>query len=195
MREMLLQRMLTQATPSETETVQALAGIIAAIEAEQSEAILELLEATNEGQSIDVDVIDPDDRAAELLGVADAISDDRLAEFYFAEISNLPNGEQAANYAGLGTGDDWDKQKREWYRSYHREGVVEVDPDDVSDDRIQEVAEKHIGEVFGVPMHVFESEVLEWSQAAALESILSGPIQSHTAVIKSTADDLDRDDE
>jgi len=35
--------------------------------------------------------------------------------------------------------------------------------------------------------------VLAWSQGAALESILAGPIQSHTAAVASIADSLKAD--
>jgi hypothetical protein len=192
MNGMLLKRLMQQVTPSETQAAQVLARVISRVEADLSDATHRLCGAAD----VDVtgDPVDADERERELLEVADAVAEGRLAEYYFSEVSELPDGEQAAQYAGMGTGDEWEQQKRDWHLSYYREDVVDNSPSDTDADRTDAVAEKHVRQVWGVPLEVFRAEVLEWSRGAALEAILAGPIQSHTAAVDAVADALEDSD-
>lgn len=190
-KEEMARRMLQAQTPSESRVVRILADTIARLEHQQSEAVLRLAEAAD--HSIDGGVVNVEERREQLLEVADAVSNDALAEWWFAQMDSdeMENAEKAAQYAGMGLGEDWAEQQFDWHMQHYRLDTVDNPPTDTSDERTREVAAEHVQSVYGVSLPVFESEVVEWSAGEAMQQVLAGPIQQHTKAIDQIARDLE----
>lgn len=185
-KEAAARRMLANVTPSETAVVQGLSTIIAELEHEQAEALDRLATAADVDLPVDHDA---EARRAQLVEVADAVAEDRVEEVYLTEAGIDP--EQAAPYLGIGA-EAFAEQKRAWYRQYREQGVVDDVPvDDVGQARLDEVAQLHVQQVFGVDLARFESVVVEYDRGEVMQALLAGPIETHTAAINEVAEALE----
>lgn len=186
-KEAAAKRILANVTPSETPAVQALSTIIAELEHEQAEALDRLATAADIDLAVEHDA---EARREQLVAVSDAVAEDRVEDVYLQQVGLDP--EQAAPYLGI-DGEDFAEQKRDWYRQYREQGIVDDDVpvDDVGQARVDEVAQLHVDQVFGVDLDRFESAVVEYDRGAGLQALLAGPIQRHTAGINAVADALE----
>lgn len=179
----MMQRAMQKATPSETPAVQVLAETIAKIEREQAEALVRLVEAVDAEVAIDPPTVQA--RKDRILGFADAVSDERVPEWW-AETNGVEKPERAAEYAGLDW-DEWSDQLRDWHALHFERGTVDDDPDDADPERHREVAARHVESVYGVPLETFETVVVDYQKAAVMEGVLAGQIRQHSALIDELA--------
>jgi len=187
-KEAMMKKMMAQTTPSETPIVQTLAETVAQLEYEQAEAVVKLADATD--HDLPGEPMPVEDRKEQLLGVADAVADREFAEWWFEAVGAeiLDNPDRAIQYTDLDP-DEWRDQWRDWHQQHYQEGTVDDDPSEATEERHREVAAQHVQAVYGVDLDTFENVVIQWSAGWALQDILAGPIQSHTALIEEIAEE------
>jgi hypothetical protein len=155
--------------PHESEMAHALASIVANYEHDLLRAVEDLHDALDVDDPVEVDAT-PDERVNHLLDLADAAGDGDLKTFWFEEVADLKNAEEAAEFAGL-TGEAWREQVTEWSEMYR-----ERRPEIFEDWGDREIADYHVEGEFGVAIEEFEREVVGWSRRGALKSALAGNI-------------------
>jgi len=185
----MMERAMSSVTPSETAAAQALAEIIAGLEHEQAQAVAGLIDAA--GISAVEVRHDTDAREEQLLDLADAVAEDRVAEYYL-EQTDIDEPEKAAGHVGH---EHWGAQKREWYSKYRELDVVDGPPAERADEEdVDEAAGAHVREVFGMELEQFERIVVEWDRGQATQDLLAGPLVGHTELINHVASVLEADE-
>jgi len=189
-KKVMARKMLQQMTPSETPIVQALAEVVASIENQQAQVVEQLR------QVADLDVEhehDPERRQEVLLELADAVADDDFAGWWFREVADdhLENAGAATKYAGL-EAEEWAGQKREWYRQYQQSDLVDDPLEEADQDDFDNLADRHLREMYGVGLEEFRELVVDWSQAEAAEAVLAGQIHRHTRIIATAAEEVEQ---
>jgi len=188
----MMERAMSSVTPSETPVAQALAEIIAGLEHEQAQAMERLVDAADLD---DVDVRhDVDAREQQLLDLADAVAEDRVAEYYLSQVETLDSPEKAAAYAGMES-EAWEKQKREWYSKYTDADVVDGPPvEEAEPADIHYAADIHTNQVFGLDVSAFEQIVVNYERGEVTQELLAGPLVGHTELINYVAGVLEGDE-
>lgn len=188
MQEKMAERMMSQVTPSETPVAQALVHTLTAYERRQVDALRALVDAAD--MDVDVDY-NRDHRAQLLLGLADAVADRRVEDWWFQTIGPqvLDNPDQARQYVGL-DGEEWHDQIRSWHNQYHNAGVVEEPVGAADPAEIGETADRHIRSTFGVSLREFVDVVINWDRGQQIQPILGGPIDRNNAVIEQVAEEI-----
>lgn len=155
---------------TESEEIKALVAIIAEIEHRQLAAVEELHEA------LDVDGLqvtkDRDQRREQLLDVVDAAAPGgSLLDLWFEQVApeHIDAPEDAKSYAGLSS-EEWQQQQTNWAAAYRDR--IEGDHTD------EELAEQHVQRKFGVSLDEFEREVIGYSDADALRTLLGGNFEA-----------------
>jgi len=175
-------------TPSELPPVRAAATVAATKEHEQAEALNYALRQAGWDRRLNHDA---DYRESVLLGAVDAVTDQRLAPWYFAHIAGLEDPEQATEYAGL-DGEAWRDQLREWYRAAFERGLVETPPEEAAPTEIGQAAARTVESRFGVSLAEFVAHVVTFDRAEVMEQVMAGPTDAHTAVIRDLGDQIRR---
>jgi hypothetical protein len=168
-KQQMMRRAMQQVTPSETPVAQALANVIANIEARQMAAVTRLAEAADVDEAA-VGHLDAGAREEQLLDLADALADDRLEDWWLDEVAadHLDDPEKAANYLGMDR-DEWADQIATWGENYRQAA-----PDHVEGMTDGQIADLHVRETFDVPLREFAKEVVDWSRGEAVEDVLAG---------------------
>ena len=188
-KEAIGKRLMAQMTPSEEPIAQALAPAIVSVENQQAQAVEELVDAA------DLDVAhghDPEARREALLETADAVANQRFVPAYLELALGLEDAGPLEKYVGL---DDLEEQKREWWEMYRENGMVDEPVDDVDQEDLDDLAQRHVGEMFGISLTEFEEVVAGFDQAEAARSVLAGPIVRHTQIIAEAAEAVQADQE
>lgn len=189
MQEKMAERMMSQITPSETPVAQALVHSLTAYESRQVDALRTLVDAAD--LNVDIDY-QRDHRAQMLLGLADAVADRRVEDWWFRSIGPqvMDNPEKARQYVGLG-GDEWHDQIRAWHNQYHDAGVVEEPVGAADPAEIGRTADRHVRSTFGIDLRTFVDTVVNWSRGEQIQPILGGPIDRNNAVIEQVAEEIE----
>lgn len=188
-KEQMLRRFMAQITPSEHPIGQSLAEAVATFEHRQAAAVVELIEAAD----LDVEhAHNAEDRKDTLLSLADALLEDDLKAWWFDEIGSqhLEEADHARSYASLEE-DEWSEVKRDWYQRYHEAGVVDVPLEDVDEERVEEISERHVEDRFGVSLSEFEDIVIRWDKGRVTEQLLGGVFDRHTRIIQLAAEEIE----
>jgi len=154
--------------PHDSEMAHALASIVAGYEHDLLTAVEDLHDALDVDNPVQVDA-DPDERVEHLLDLAEAAGNGDLEGYWFREVADLDNPEDAAEYAGL-TGEAWTDQIEAWAAMYREKS------DEFEEWTDREIAAFHIEGEHGVPLDEFEREVVGYSRRTALKGALAGNI-------------------
>jgi hypothetical protein len=153
--------------PHESEMAQAFASIVANVEHDLLDAVEDLHDALDVDEPLRVDGT-RDERVERLLDLAEAAGNGDLEGYWFREVADLEQPDEAAEFAGL-TGEAWTEQIEEWaamYRDLRPEKFEEMDD--------REIAAWHVDGEHGVPLEEFEREVVGYSRKRALKGALAG---------------------
>ncbi|WP_379823409.1 hypothetical protein [Haloplanus ruber] len=186
MKERMMQEAMGQITPSETPVAQAFAHAIASIEARQMAAITRLAEAADVDEAA-VGHLDAGAREEQLLGLADALADDRMEDWWLDEVAagHLDDPDRAADYLGMDR-EAWVDQIATWGENYRQAA-----PDHVEGMTDAQIADLHVRETFGIPLREFTREVVDWTRGEAVEGVLAGNLSSTTSSIHRVAAELE----
>jgi hypothetical protein len=186
-RRALLERMARQITPSEIEVAQGIAEIMA----ERERTLLEAVATVADAGDIDVDVprVDAAARQEMILKLADAMTDQHLAEWWAEEVlvDHVDDVEGLVEYLEM-DGDEWGDQVREWaayYRSTH--------PDLVDDMTDAEIAALHVRNKWGVSLREFVAELVAWTPGRAFEDVLDANFGQAERSLYAVARDLEEE--
>lgn len=125
--------------------------------------------------ALDVDDVAPieeipsaDDRVEQIRGLALAMVDEDLPAWWVANIADIENAEEAAQYAALDAA-GWETTKETWAANYREQGVEGTD---------HELATAHVRARFdAADLATFEEIVVDWDddrRRAVLEDVLAG---------------------
>jgi hypothetical protein len=186
-REAVMKRMVREITPSELGVARGLAEILA----EQERSLLAAAGTVAEAADADVDVpqIDTEGRQEMILELADAMTDQRLAEWWAEEVlaEHVDDPEAAVEYLEM-DGAEWGDQVREWAQLY-REGK----PDLVDEMTDAEIAAFHVRNKWGVSLREFVAEIVTWTPGRAVEDILAGQLDRAERSLYAIARDLEEE--
>jgi hypothetical protein len=186
-REALAKRMAQQITPSKTGIAQALATIMAERERSLARAAATVADAGD----VDAPVpqVDVDARQAMLLELADAMADQRLAEWWAEEVlaDHVDDVEGLVEYLEM-DGDGWGDQVREWAEYYQNSH-----PELVQDMTDAEIAAIHVRNKWGVSLREFVAEVVAWTPGRALEDVLVANLDQTERSLYAVAHDLEEE--
>jgi hypothetical protein len=153
--------------PHESEMAHAFASIVANLEHDLLDAVEDLHDA--------LDVDDPvrvegsrDERVERLLDLAEAAGNGDLEGYWFSEVADLDNPEEAVDFVGL-TGEEWTGQIEAWGEMYREKA-----PEQFEGWTDREIAAWHVDGEHGVPLGEFEREVVGYSRRSALKGALAG---------------------
>jgi len=182
-----MQQMLRN--PGESEQVQAFAAIIAGLEHQQLQAVEDLHDALGiDGIERTADV---EARQQQLLELADAMANSDLTRWWFEDgpaSTHLDHPEDAMDYVGL-SDEDWQDRIAGWAAAY-RDRSEEFE--EMSD---REIAEQHVRSQFGVPLDVFEREVVAFDRGTALQTIIATNFEAVTEGVQAATAAIDEGDD
>ncbi|WP_231184726.1 hypothetical protein [Haladaptatus sp. DYF46] len=170
--------------PTESEQVQALVNIIAALEHQQLAQVEQLHAA------LDIDGIertkDQTAREAQLIELIDALAAGNLKGYWLNEVASehLENPVAAKSYLGLSP-DEWEEQQANWAADYREKA-----PEQTADMSDREIAQQHVTMKFGCSLDEFEREIVEWSMGSALERLLASNFQAVSTGIEAATAEL-----
>ena len=175
--------------PEENEQIRAYASILAGIEREQREgmrALAEELGADPDALGLD-EAPDSEERVTELAEAVGAHFVGDAWTLYVDQLApdELENAGRASDFAGLDA-DEWDTQIEDW-----ADGFRDRAGDAVADRTDRDLAAVHVRETFGVDLDVFESEIVEFEPARVFQTVVAGPLETHTEGIWKLADQED----
>lgn len=181
--------MQTIADPSESEQIRGVASAFAEIEATQREQLLQLAEAVGADPE-EIGIGGTLDKEQRVDAMCDALAARMAGDPWemwteWGAPEEMDNLDRAEKYAGLDAG-DWEDEKAEWAAEYRESPSVETDH--LTDD---DLAEAHVQEVFGVDLDTFRSEVVEWTEAAAFETVVTGPLIENTEAVEELNREVD----
>ncbi|WP_439028426.1 hypothetical protein [Haloarchaeobius sp. DT45] len=164
--------------PTESEHIQALVTVVTEIEDRQISAVEELHDSLGmEGLER---TTTREDREDQLLSLVDAMAKGEFEDWWFGEViaDHLNNPEDAQSYAGLSE-EEWDTQKERWASTYRDRAPEEFER--CSD---EEIAGLHVERKWGISLSEFEREVVNFSRAEAMETVLAGNLQAVEAGVQ-----------
>lgn len=177
------EKALKQMMQKEIETY---AATLAAMERDQREAMRTLAESTDaDPDALGLDEPPADEeRVSQLVDAIVAQQTGDLWGLYVDHVApeGLENTDRAKEFADYDA-DEWADQIETWaekYRDKAGEGVA-----DRSD---RDLADVHTRETFGLGLGEFEAEVVDRDPARLLQSLVAGPIETHTEAIRTLAD-------
>jgi len=177
------EKALKQMMQKELETY---AATLAAMERDQREAMRALAEAAD----ADPDALGLDEppateeRVSQLVDAIVAQQTGDLWGLYVDHVApeELDNAGQAEKFADIDA-DEWAEQIETWAAKYRdRAG------DAVADQTDRELADIYTRETFGLGLDEFEAEVVDRDPARLLQSLVAGPIETHTDAIRTLAE-------
>jgi|AntRauTorcE11897_2_1112592.scaffolds.fasta_scaffold01126_10 hypothetical protein len=177
------EKALKQMMQKEIETY---AATLAAMERDQREAMRTLAEAAD----ADPDALGLDEppateeRVSQLVDAIVAQQTGNLWGLYVDHVApeELENADHAEKFASVGA-DEWADQIETWAEKYRdRAG------DAVADQTDRELADIYTRETFGLGLDEFEAEVVDRDPARLLQSLVAGPIETHTEGIRALAE-------
>ncbi|MCT9095272.1 hypothetical protein [Haloarchaeobius sp. HME9146] len=164
--------------PTESEHIQALVTVVTEIEDRQISAVEELHD------SLGIEGLErtktTEERRDQLLSLVDVMAKGEFEEWWFGEViaDHLDNPDDARSYAAL-SDEEWETQKERWADTYRDRAPEEFER--CSD---EEIAGLHIERKWGVSLSEFEREVVNYSRAEALETVLAGNLQAVEAGVQ-----------
>jgi hypothetical protein len=186
-RQALLERMARQITPSELDVARGIAEIMA----ERERTLLEAVATVADAGDVDVDVprVDAAARQEMILELADAMTDQRLPEWWAEEVlaEHVDDVEGLVEYLEM-DGDDWGDQVREW-AAYYRS----TRPDLVDDMTDAEIAALHVRNKWGVSLREFVVEIVAWTPGTAFENVLDANLGQAERSLYAIAEDLEEE--
>jgi hypothetical protein len=184
-RQALLERMARQITPSEIEVAQGIAEIMA----ERERTLLEAVATVADAGDVDVGVprVDAAARQEMILELADAMTDQHLAEWWAEEVlaEHVDDVEGLVEYLEM-DGAEWGDQVREW-AAYYRESHPEL----VHDMTDAEIAALHVRNKWGVSLREFVAEIVAWTPGTAFEDVLDANLGQAERSLSAVARDLE----
>jgi len=187
-KEAAMKQAIKRIDPRDHELVQAIATIVAKLEHDQAVAIARDIEAADLDIPVQHDV---EQRREELLDVAEAVAEQDLERYWFEDLADIEQPEQAQNYVGM-DGDEWREQLDTWYRQYHELDVVDIPLANADRADVGHVAAMHVEQTFDVSLRQFVAGVVTWDGTEALRHLLAGNIESFTQVMHQVADEMER---
>ena len=175
--------------PHNSDRFRAYARILAEIEAQQRQAVIDQREAAGIDPDDGRDAVDVDDRVAELcdLLAARTSSGPSLAQIWFE--SHLPDDFEADDPATLSTyaemdQSEWEGQVARWADSVrHQHDGLDSHPD-------RALAGKHVESHWSVGLDRFEAVVVDWDRERAMQDLLAGPSETTEAAIRANTEEL-----
>lgn len=189
-KEAMARKMMAKITPSEHPIGQAVVEAIVSTEHQQAQVVEQLRQAADleveHGHNLEA-------RREHLYGLADAVADQELVEWWFREIAAdaLENPKEASKYAGL-EAEEWAQQKRDWYDQYHEADLVDEILEDADQEEVDDLADRHLREMYDVGLEDFKAIVVDWTPRAASEQLLAGQIHRHNQVVAKAAEEVER---
>mgnify|MGYP000321383693 CR=1 FL=1 len=162
--------------PEENEQIRAYASIVAGIERDHREKMRDHAEALGVDPS-EVGLDEPPDTEERVTALAKAVGAHVVGDawgLYVDQLApdELQNTDRAAEFAAIDA-DEWDAQIEEW-----AEGFRDRAGDAVADRTDRDLAGVHVEETFGVPLDVFEEEVVEFEPGRVFQQVAAGPIET-----------------
>ena len=166
--------------------ITAYASTLAAMERDQREAMRTLVEATDAdlgALGLDEPPAD-EERVSQLVDAIVAQQTGDLWGLYVDHVApdELENANRAKEFADYDAA-KWADQIETWAEKY-RDKAGEA----VADQTDRDLADVHTRETFGLALDEFEAEVVERDPARLLQSLVAGPIETHTEAIRTLAD-------
>ncbi|WP_418283903.1 hypothetical protein [Halorubrum sp. DTA46] len=166
--------------------ITAYAATLAAMERDQREAMRTLAEAADaDPDALDLDEPPEDEeRVSQLVDAIVAQQTGDLWGLYLDHVApeELENADRAKEFVDHDA-DAWANQIQWWAAKYRdRAG------DSVADRSDRDLADVYTRETFGLGLDEFEAEVVDRDPARLLQSLVAGPIETHTEAIRSLAD-------
>ncbi|QKY16409.1 hypothetical protein [Halorubrum sp. CBA1229] len=166
--------------------ITAYAATLAAMERDQREAMRTLAEAADaDPDTLGLDEPPADEeRVSQLVDAIVAQQTGDLWGLYVDHVApeELTNADRAEQFADV-EADEWAAQIETWAEKYRdRAG------DAVADQTDREIADTHTRETFGLGLDEFEAEVVDRDPARLLQSLVAGPIETHTDAIRTLAE-------
>ena len=177
------EKALKQMMQKEIETY---AATLAAMERDQRKAMRTLAESAD----ADPDALGLDEppateeRVSELVDAIVAQQTGDLWGLYVDHVApqELTNADRAEQFADVDA-DEWAAQIETWAAKYRNRAG-----DAVADQTDREIADHHTRETFGLGIDEFETEVVDRDPARLLQSLVAGPIETHTEGIRALAE-------
>ncbi|WP_256402430.1 hypothetical protein [Halorubrum salinum] len=166
--------------------IQTYAATLAAMEHEQREAMRTLVEAT--GADPDALGLDEPPATEERVGqLVDAIVAQQTGDLWGLYVDHvapeeLENTDKAHQFAESDA-DEWNAQIEAWAQKYRNKAG-----DSVADRTDRDLADVYTRETFGLGLNEFETEVVDRDPARILQSLVAGPIETHTEAIRALAE-------
>lgn len=176
-KQKMVQRALSNVTPSETDQGKAAAEIVAGIESEVAESVDRLLDAVDADDSVDVD---HDERKADVLDVLDAVAEGDLPA---RTCRRHGIDTDAARYAAADA-EEWERKKEEWAERHRSAGTASADAP------VDEIADRHCRAVFDSSAATIERVLVERSTGDRLTDELVTPTLELAEVVDRVADEL-----
>jgi hypothetical protein len=188
-RQALLERMARQITPSELDVARGIAEIMA----QRERSLLEAVATVGDAGDVDVEIprIDVGARQEMILALADAMADQRLAEWWAETVlaEHVDEVEGLVEYLEM-DGDEWGEQIQEWAGMYR-----ENHPDLVDGMTEAEIAALHVRNKWGVSLEEFVAEIVAWTKGKAFEEVLDANLGQAERSLYAIARDLEEKDE
>ena len=175
--------------PHESERMQALAEILAEIQTSQRAAVMDQRDAAGIDPDDDRERLDRAARVSEILDLVDGYGPGGrpLSEVWLVQCApdDIDTTEPSitAHYAEMSEA-EWEAQIERWAETIRETQSGEIDATD------RELADHHISKKWGVSIDRFESVVVDFDPATALEDLLAGPSKETEQAIKANTEAL-----